>query len=547
MPWGINFAWCSTMMLYMNRSTRRWVIFGLLIAQAATLLVLFLVSGRVAATAESDHQDALLATKTAEAIDRMRAHLQPAESAVTLISSALSDAELNEAALTNTFIAAMEDTTHLDGIFVGRPDGSFLYVSREDNDSYRIKEISKTNNLSSTRLTTVDANGEALTSELDPDDQYDPRTRPWYQQAATSDGATGWTKPYVFFTSQQLGLTATAPIMQDGELVGVVGADIELGSLSTFLTSLDSGEDGSAIIVNQDGVVIAYPDSSLLQQETNDGFRTVTISEFSDERARAAVAAFVVEGASDQPFVAEFENDLIGSSRASFRTVAVGEGEWTVAVFGPEDSLVGGLANARATERTLLGVAGALAFVLVALLATRATRPLDELDRHARSDALTGIPNRRSILLSAEHDVARAQGPGALAMIDVDNFKLINDTYGHQVGDEVLSEIVDRAAASLPHTAEVGRVGGEEFLVVLPGHDLASATQACEKMCAVIRSVPIEASVGKIVATISVGVAGTVGPTGRDHLMSVADLALLEAKSAGRDRVVVSAESAADA
>ena len=527
----------------MNRNTRRWVILGLLIAQAATLLVLFLVSGRVAATAESDHQDALLATKTAEAIDRMRAHLQPAESVVTLMSNALAEGELGEATVTRTFIAAMETTDHLDGVFVGRPDGSFLYVSRTV-EGYRIKNITKGGGLSTTELTTVDDDGTPQGTEFDPTDSYDPRTRPWYQQAAAMDGGLGWTDPYVFFTSQQLGLTATAPIVQDGVLVGVVGADIELGSLSTFLTSLDSGVDGSAVIVNQDGVVIAYPDSSLLQRETDDGYRTVTISEFEDERARAAVGAFVIEGASEGPFVAAFTNEQIGSSRASFRTVAVGDGDWTVAVFGPEDSLVGGLASARAAERTLLAVAGGIAFLLVAFLAARATRPLDELDRHAWSDMLTGIPNRRSILLSAERDVARAEGPGSLAIIDVDNFKQINDTYGHQVGDEVLAEIVTRAETSLPDGAAVGRIGGEEFLVVLPRQDPERARQACEDMRALVRSAPIEASVGKIEATISVGLANTPGPTGRDHLMAVADLALLEAKSSGRDRVVVAGTSA---
>ncbi len=525
----------------MKRNTRQRVILGLLIAQAATLLVLFLVSGRVAATAESDHQDALLATKTAEAIDRMRAHLQPAESVVTLMSNALAEGELSESTVTRTFIASMEDTDHLDGVFVGRPDGSFLYVSRAD-EGYRIKTISKAGGLSTTELTTVDDDGTPEGTELDPTDTYDPRTRPWYQQAAALDGPVGWTDPYVFFTSQQLGLTATAPIIHDGELVGVVGADIELGSLSTFLTSLDIGVDGSAVIVNQDGVVIAHPDSSLLQRQTDDGYRTVTISEFDDERARAAVGSFVIEGAAEGPFVAAFTNERIGASRASFRTVAVGDGEWTVAVFGPEDSLVGGLASARATERTLLAVAGGIAFLLVAFVASRATRPLDDLDRHAWSDMLTGIPNRRSILLSAEREVARSDGPGALAIIDVDNFKQINDTYGHQVGDEVLAEIVSRAETSLPTGSAVGRIGGEEFLVVLPGQDTDTALQACEDMRTLVRSAPIEASVGKIDATISVGLASTPGPTGRDHLMAIADRALLDAKTSGRDRVVVSNE-----
>ena len=524
----------------MHKSTRRRVILGLLLAQALSLLVLFLVSGRVSANAESDHQDALLSTKTAEAIDRMRAHLQPAESVVALVSSVLGETNVDDTALTNTFISAMEDASQLDGVFVGRPDGSFHYLSRTDN-GYVAKTITKGVSTSQTVLTTVDLDGNVVASELDLTDRFDPRVRPWYQQVVGLDESVRWTDPYVFFTSQQLGLTSSAPIYRDGELIGVVGVDIQLGSLSTFLTSVDVGVDGGSVIVNQDSVVIAHPDSSLVQRETEESFRTVTISELDDERARSAVAAFVAQGSSDEAMVASFENERIGASRASFRTVPVGDGDWTIAVFGPEDSLVGQLANARATERTLLGVAGGIAFLLVALLASRATRPLDELDRYAWSDTLTGIANRRSILISAEHDVARADGPGALAIIDVDNFKLINDTYGHQVGDEVLAEIVRRAESSLPSSSEVGRIGGEEFLVVLPGFSTEEAIDACNKVRSVVRSAAIEASVGKINATISVGLSSAHGPINRDLLMASADDALLEAKNSGRDRVVAAA------
>lgn len=520
----------------MKLTTRRAVIVGVVVAQVASLLALFFVSGRIAADAESDHQNALLNTESAEAVDRLRAHIQPAESIVQLSSIVLADAAIEPASLRNSFREAMELSPQLDGVFVGGADGSFLYVSR-DGDGYREKYITFPEDLRETLLVFLDSDGDEVSRNLDPSDNYDPTQRPWFQAASANNEGVTWTDPYVFFTSQQLGITAASPIVVDGEVVGVIGADLELGSLSRFLSSIDSGTDGSSIIVNHDGVVIAHPQPELIQRMVGDSFETVSVSELEDPQARAAIASFVAEGADSEEKLTSFTTADDVESRGSFRNVRVGDGDWTVAVFGPADSLVGNLASARSTERSLLVVASLLGLILVLLVGSRATRPLDELESHAWSDSLTGLPNRRSILRSVDRDLTSVEW-SSVAMVDIDNFKLVNDTYGHQVGDEVLAEVARRAETSLPEGATIGRLGGEEFLIVMPDAGISDAWQICEQVRSTVRSTPVQHSTGALEVTVSLGLATAPGDASRDQLISVADVALLEAKSTGRDKVV---------
>ena len=517
-------------------TTRRAVIVGLLIAQAASLLALFFVSGRLAATAESDHQNALLSTESAEAIDRMRAQIQPAETVVQFASNALADPSVSADSLLVPFREAMETSSQLDGIFVGSPDGSFVYLSRQET-GYNLKRIEVTNGLRDTVNITLDNDGNELERASDPADTYNPVERPWYQLASANPGDVSWTDPYVFFTSRQLGITSAGPIVRDGQIQGVVGVDIELGSLSRFLDSLDTGTGGGAIIVNEDGVVIAHPEPELIQNEEGDSISTVAISDLDDQLARAAVASFVEEGGSEDTQLTSFDSESFGESRGSFRTADVGEGEWTVAVFGPADSLVSSLASARAAERTLLAIAGLTGLILVGVLTYGATKPLDALEKHAWSDSLTDLPNRRSILREID-ELSESEATGSIAMLDIDRFKLVNDTYGHQAGDEVLIEVSRRAQEALANRATIGRIGGEEFVIVMASLGTAAAQTIAEDVRQAVKATPIQHSTGAIEVTVSLGLATSTGPTSRGHLMSVADAALLEAKSTGRDKVV---------
>jgi diguanylate cyclase (GGDEF)-like protein len=163
----------------------------------------------------------------------------------------------------------------------------------------------------------------------------------------------------------------------------------------------------------------------------------------------------------------------------------------------------------------------------------------------ARTDVLTGIPNRRYIeeVLSAE--IARAERraePLSLVMADLDEFKRVNDTYGHQAGDEALKILASLARASCRSADFVGRWGGDEFLFILPGTDLAGARHVAERFRAGVESTNFSLRFKESVSlTVSAGIAQTGGSSGVAALIGAADAALYEAKDMGRNTIVVAA------
>lgn len=160
-----------------------------------------------------------------------------------------------------------------------------------------------------------------------------------------------------------------------------------------------------------------------------------------------------------------------------------------------------------------------------------------ELEHLATRDSLTNTLTRRYMDEACAIELERCQRTGqslAFLIMDLDRFKAINDTYGHQVGDRVLVEFAAKVQRQLRRKELLGRFGGEEFVLVLPHTDLAAALQVAERIRAAC--VPGENEVG---CTVSIGVTASL-PEGDslDKLLSRADAALYEAKNAGRNRVV---------
>jgi diguanylate cyclase (GGDEF)-like protein len=184
----------------------------------------------------------------------------------------------------------------------------------------------------------------------------------------------------------------------------------------------------------------------------------------------------------------------------------------------------------------------AAATILVAMLAS--FRKLKAVaDFNAAYDALTGLPNRRSTYDALASMVARAQRGRTqltVVMVDLDHFKRINDTYGHAAGDEVLRAVAATMRATLRDTDIIGRVGGEEFLILLPDaadQDARAVVERLRDSLRLIRTAHVESGV-----TASFGIAmWEPGDAAADTLTNRADHAMYRAKDAGRDRIVISA------
>ncbi|HEX8990029.1 MAG TPA: GGDEF domain-containing protein [Rhodocyclaceae bacterium] len=165
-----------------------------------------------------------------------------------------------------------------------------------------------------------------------------------------------------------------------------------------------------------------------------------------------------------------------------------------------------------------------------------------ELEKLAQTDFLTGLANRRHFLALAEQELARSQRYGAplsVFMVDIDHFKNVNDSHGHQVGDTVLQGLAGICRQALRDIDVVGRLGGEEFGVLLPHTGHGDALEAAERLRRALAeaAIPLEHGL-PLRITISIGVASLEAPgTNIDTLLSHADEALYRAKNAGRNRV----------
>ena len=165
------------------------------------------------------------------------------------------------------------------------------------------------------------------------------------------------------------------------------------------------------------------------------------------------------------------------------------------------------------------------------------TVTIERLDSHIRVDPLTGVLTR-SYFLASLRDASPAGG--SFLMIDADKFKAINDTYGHDVGDAALKCLADGLMTSLPKSALIGRLGGEEFGVFLPGQTQSSAAETAWVACSAIRERGRLIAGEPIQLTVSVGVCEHSGDRLMEQTMKSADSALYLAKRSGRDRVIVS-------
>jgi len=166
-----------------------------------------------------------------------------------------------------------------------------------------------------------------------------------------------------------------------------------------------------------------------------------------------------------------------------------------------------------------------------------------QLYREATRDALTGLVNRRVLAKWLDVEIARAQGRGAplsILLLDLDRFKAINDTYGHLTGDAVLQGFADLLRETLPEYNLVGRYGGEEFMVVLPGCDAKQALTLAEQVRDACHGVTVRGEQGESVPfTVSVGVAQLQAGENAETLISRVDGGLYQAKESGRDMAVM--------
>jgi diguanylate cyclase (GGDEF)-like protein len=204
---------------------------------------------------------------------------------------------------------------------------------------------------------------------------------------------------------------------------------------------------------------------------------------------------------------------------------------------------------AEVTADSALNVSAAFSYLVIALVfqltlvALVVTRGVVELRRASRYDALTGLLNRRAAQEALEDELQRSRRlgePFSVLMIDADHFKSINDLHGHAVGDRALQHLGTLLSAQMRDIDRVGRWGGEEFIVLLPGTPLAQAQEVAERLRERTQSLPPRWQERAVPLTVSLGVSQWAGPSDElAALMARADAAMYRAKANGRNRVEV--------
>ncbi|MBU1341046.1 MAG: PAS domain S-box protein [Proteobacteria bacterium] len=293
------------------------------------------------------------------------------------------------------FFDQLEIYPQFAGIYFANSKGEFYYVSRNTkytSDGYRTKFIEITPQGRQVKLIWRDKDMNIILKAVDPEDAYDPRKRPWYIKAEKEKQVI-WTDPYVFFTSQKPGITTAGPIYDDkGNLLGIVGVDIELDVLSNFIGNLRVGKTGIAFMIDQDSNVIAYPDPEQLKftdEKENKNIRLPKLWELSSPVCKLAYDAIErAKGLQNPPVINKesiFAAFQSGPEKyyTMFTPVKESKISWMIGVYIPEDDYFGKLIYNQRINLLIVFVLSCIATIIGLYIAQKIIKPISELDREA--------------------------------------------------------------------------------------------------------------------------------------------------------------------
>lgn len=543
-----------------NRQGLLFSLLGVLILVEVLTVFAVLASQRFATErALDEYTHELLRSVVDETRENAEGFLRRAQDNVLLAAGVIGAGLItsdNPERMERYFLEQLKVIPQIDAIYFGEPNGGFIFGKRSNDTRGYVSKLINPELPESRRVTLVgrDADLSELSRQTDPDDRFDPRTRPWYKRATEAD-ELAWTAPYVFFTSHHPGLSAASAVRTDsGEIVGVIGADVELSALSAFLQTQPIGRSGAAFVVSGNGDVLAHPhETGTVQLDESAGLRLQQLAEVDPIAAFAGDRLTSKIGRLSDLREAAYDRFDLGNQRYLSMFVPLvehGPEPWIMGVYAPEDELARKIRDGQ-RESIFLGVAVSLLVVTAAIMVGMVLlRPIYSLQRQAQEDPLTGLLNRRSFNdLVAKRMRTINRDPHAISalMIDIDHFKPINDEYGHTIGDEVLQAVSQRLTAAISSGDLLARYGGEEFALLLSNANGETALRIAERLRDLIADQPFRTSDGNLGVTISIGVAERQScDETSSALFHRADIGLLAAKQAGRNRVVLAGREARD-
>jgi adenylate cyclase len=438
-----------------RRAARRRVKRVLAPIAAAALLVLSVI-GLVVAGYENNRRGALaLSGEVLEGLERriaLRAAnwLVPAERSLRLLHGVYGGERLEQATREDAISLSfnlLRTVPSIALVSLADPNGNYVLQRRNAEGGIDTKTIQETPGPRRVTWVRRDRDGRVVATEDDPEDRFDPRTRPWYIAAVDAPGLV-WTEPYIFFTDRAPGMTAAVAFRQDGALRGVFGVDIRLDDLSAFLQRLEIGRTGRAIIVDRSGRIVAYPDARRAVSERDGTLVRPRLDELGDPVLARAYDLHRVNGHG------RFTFPLGDTSHIAIWAPLdeVGDGSWSMLITVPEEELVGFVTRASLLTSGVGAVVIAVALGLAALLirqGLRADRMERALERRTQAMAAQAQALARLGRSPAVLDPTRDEGLELLTATLCDTLRARRASFwrGLAQGDTLLCEDIYDAAS----------------------------------------------------------------------------------------------------
>ena len=309
----------------------------LMIASIAFILILFYHNNR---------KDALILTNdllkplNRQIAAEVQNYLSPASEMVKLATNIIKDPAFainNRSQIEPLAIQILKNYPQLTNFIIADVEGNFIMPKKMAEGRIDTKIINRTGNTKEVKWIRRDSSGAVIREEIVTDDTYDARTRTWYAGAVDARGLF-WSDVYIFFSDQKPGVTAAMPVMDDDDqLLGVLGADIELGVLNQFLSNLTIGRKGQALIIDKQGRLVAYPQADRMLMRAGDTLQPAMLDELGDPVLSRAYNRFKIEGHGHR--ILSVDNRRYLNSVSSLSSTVVRE--WSVMIVVPEEDFVG--------------------------------------------------------------------------------------------------------------------------------------------------------------------------------------------------------------
>ncbi|WP_299178290.1 cache domain-containing protein [uncultured Neptuniibacter sp.] len=372
----------------MRLSISKTLALGIVALQIVTVCVILISSYISTEQVLIGHAQKLMRNLSREVIHRSEEFLSPARSAVSLTRSLARNQVVSAEKpdeMEQYFFDQLRLSPHIAGIYYGNLEGDFYFVRRSmEVADFQVKRIKEDLGKRTVFNRWYDTEHVLVESSYDPTDKYDPRTRPWFTKAI-GERKQIWTDPYLFFTSKTPGITVASPVFsQQGELIGVVGVDIDLSALSDFLGYLELSQHASALILNNNGDVIAHrnPQGSYAEDRETGARRLLRVDELKSPEARAAVDSldkspgwYVLNRALNTSFSYQ-EN----SYQAVF-TPFSDNWPWILGIYVPEDDFLDEIKGNRQLNLFLAAGITLISLIVGVMFARSLSRPIQALQQ----------------------------------------------------------------------------------------------------------------------------------------------------------------------